>query len=263
MRSQEGALAAVLVSYSCHNTTLTGKNYDWSGDYAGYAQAEIERRHPGAVALFVQGCAGNINALPRGLAAAMKDGRSLADAVDRQLAKPMHAVEGSFASGLEDIALSFGHRPTREELEQASASPASADRNWADDLLGQLNAEGEIPMAYSYPVQAWRLGGLCVVALGGEVMVDYELRLQREFRGALWVFGYSNDVYGVHSLRSGSGRGRRPGPMWPAPIGVTRARIPCSSMAGPAPGRRGWKIKSCGRRSGSWRGWRGIELPAK
>jgi hypothetical protein len=34
------------------------------------------------------------------------------------------------------------------------------------------------------------------VALGGEVVVDYGLRLKRELRGgrAVWVTGYANDV---------------------------------------------------------------------
>src|SRR5262249_15970562 len=45
--------------------------------------------------------------------------------------------------------------------------------------------------------QAWRLGDALVwVALGGEVVVDYSLRLQKEI-GAdrpLWVTAYANDV---------------------------------------------------------------------
>jgi hypothetical protein len=38
------------------------------------------------------------------------------------------------------------------------------------------------------------LGNLAWVALGGEVVVDYTLRLRAENPGPLWVFGYSNDV---------------------------------------------------------------------
>jgi neutral ceramidase len=36
-----------------------------------------------------------------------------------------------------------------------------------------------------------------MVALAGEVVVDYSLRLKRELTGPpLWVAGYSNDVFG-------------------------------------------------------------------
>jgi len=33
-----------------------------------------------------------------------------------------------------------------------------------------------------------------LLALGGEVVVDYALRLRREAGDNVWVFGYSNDV---------------------------------------------------------------------
>ena len=49
---------------------------------------------------------------------------------------------------------------------------------------------------YSYPVQAIRFGkDLTLVALGGEVVVDYALRLKKEIHDPIvWVSGYSNDV---------------------------------------------------------------------
>jgi neutral ceramidase len=44
---------------------------------------------------------------------------------------------------------------------------------------------------------------LLIVALAGEVVVDYSHRLQRELAGpVVWIAGYSNDVFGyVPSLR--------------------------------------------------------------
>jgi hypothetical protein len=47
-----------------------------------------------------------------------------------------------------------------------------------------------------YPVQVIRLGNdLTLLALGGEVVVDYALRSKREFPGEnLVVIGYANDV---------------------------------------------------------------------
>jgi len=54
-------------------------------------------------------------------------------------------------------------------------------------------------------VQVVRFGGdLTLVALAGEAVVDYSLRLKRELAGpaAVWVAGYSNDVFGyLPSLR--------------------------------------------------------------
>jgi len=41
------------------------------------------------------------------------------------------------------------------------------------------------------------------VAIGGETVVDYSIRLKRELNGpaAVWVAGYSNDVFGYLGSR--------------------------------------------------------------
>src|SRR5205807_9820941 len=57
---------------------------------------------------------------------------------------------------------------------------------------------------YSYPVQAIAFGkDLTLVALGGEVVVDYVLRIKREYGSkGIIVAGYSNDVMSyIPSLR--------------------------------------------------------------
>ncbi|MCB1125546.1 MAG: hypothetical protein KDM81_03550, partial [Verrucomicrobiae bacterium] len=56
---------------------------------------------------------------------------------------------------------------------------------------------GEPVQQLDYPVQAVRLGpDFTLLALAGEVVVDYALRAKREFRGEgnLVVAGYCNDV---------------------------------------------------------------------
>ena len=124
-------------------------------------------------------------------------GRALADAADRALARPLAAVEGRFASALEDITLAFSRRPTEEQLREAETKPQANQgmhRAWAASVRELIRTRGDRLLQYDYPVQAWRLGGLSWVALGGEVVVDYSLRLRREQGDNLWVFGYSNDV---------------------------------------------------------------------
>jgi len=52
-----------------------------------------------------------------------------------------------------------------------------------------------IPETYPYPIQAWLLGGeQLMLTMGGEVVVDYDLRFKAEFGDQTWVFGYCNDV---------------------------------------------------------------------
>ena len=55
---------------------------------------------------------------------------------------------------------------------------------------------GNIQKEYPYPVQVWQLGkGVTWVALGGEIVIDYQLRLKKELgQSSTWVTGYANDV---------------------------------------------------------------------
>ncbi len=191
-----GALRALLVSYACHNTTLS--LYQWHGDYAGAAVVELEFRHPGTTVLFALGCAADINPSPRGtIEIAEQHGRALADAADRALAKPLNRIEGTFASALEDVPLTFARKPTAAALREAAEKDQPNKemyQAWSAAVSEQLRHKGDAVLNYSYPIQAWRIGNLSWAALGGEVVVDYGLRLRREDQGNLWVFGYSTDV---------------------------------------------------------------------
>ena len=192
----DGSLRGLLVSYACHNTTLM--LYEWHGDYAGCAQVELERRHPGATVLFAIGCGADINPSPRReVAHAEQHGRELADAADRALAKPRSRIEGGFASALEDITLTFARKPTEEELRTAREKDQPNKemyQAWSATITEQLRTKGDGILKYSYPIQAWRIGSLSWAALGGEVVVDYSNRLRREIGPELWVLGYCTDV---------------------------------------------------------------------
>lgn len=198
VRDAQGALLGLLVSYACHNTTLS--LYQWHGDYAGCAQAELERRHPGATVLFASGCGADINPNPRReLAHAEQHGRELADAADRALAKPLRPISGRFASAWADVPLTFSREPTDEEIRTAREKDQpnkEMHQAWADLVDARKQQLGAAARNYDYPVQTWALGSLTWVALGGEVVVDYALRLRRELGGDAWIFGYANDLMG-------------------------------------------------------------------
>ena len=83
----DGTLAGLVFGYACHNTTLPASSCSFHGDYAGVAQAELERRHPGATALFVAGLRRRRQPAAARHDRARRAARrgSLADAVDRAL----------------------------------------------------------------------------------------------------------------------------------------------------------------------------------
>jgi hypothetical protein len=233
----DGGPGAIVFGYACHNTTLQAPWCGLHGDYAGVAQAVLEGRRPGASALFVAGCGGDANPKPRGtLELAQAHGTALADAVEHALGtRTAVAAEIGLAYGVVD--LPFAPPPTRAEWETRLQDPDPYVRKHARLMLDVLARDGHLPRVQPAPVQVWRFGGtFTLIALGGEVVADYALRLKREHPGRLWVAGYSNDVFGylpsLRVLREGGYEGGgamiyygRPGPFAPDVEELVHAQV--------------------------------------
>jgi len=65
-RADDGSPLAVLFQHAVHGTCLGGDNYLITADSMGVAARLVEERFPGSSALFLNGCAGNINPHPHG-----------------------------------------------------------------------------------------------------------------------------------------------------------------------------------------------------
>ncbi|TWU17638.1 Neutral ceramidase precursor [Novipirellula galeiformis] len=192
----EGKLTAVLFGYACHATVLSLNL--WSGDYPGFAQMELEENHPDCVALFFAGCGADQNPLPRRtVELARHYGKRLATAVDSVLlTSQMHPVSGTLRTTFAELDLPFGTLPQRDEIERNSKSSNKYEVARAKLLLEQLDAGKPLAPTHPYPISVWSIGDeIQFVSLGGEVVVDYALRLKAELEGRqTWVASYANDV---------------------------------------------------------------------
>lgn len=196
----DGKLRAALFGYACHNTTLGF--YKFCGDYAGFAQHNLEVAHPGATALFMLGCGGDQNPYPRRTQdLAEQHGRSLSNAVEAALQTKPQPLPGPLKAAYDMTRLEYQAPPSREALVERSQSSNKWDRLHGERLLRQLTDEGALRQHYDCPIQVVRFGSqLTLVALPGETVVDYSLRLKRELavgepNSNVWVSGYSNDVF--------------------------------------------------------------------
>lgn len=201
---KHGKLRAVVFGYACHNTTAVDL-VQFNADYAGFAQAWLENQHPGARALFIAGCGGDANPYPRGtIELARQHGEELAMAVEKVLVRDPQSVSGSLSTAYEEFPVAFATPPGRDELQAQLENKDFYHRNWAEAMLKILNRDGHLPAEYPYPLQIWQFGqDLTLIALGGEVVVDYDLRLKKELGAEkLWVAAYCNDVFAyIPSLR--------------------------------------------------------------
>jgi neutral ceramidase len=219
----DGKLRAIVGGYACHATVLD--TYFISADWPGAAQNELERRHPGTTAMFVAGCGGDQNPLPRRSIPLMdKYGAEFADGVDAALKSSLKPVAPTLKTAYEEIDLPFGKLPTRAELELTTKEPKPRGR-WATYMLAEWDRNGQLPAKYPYPIQAWRLGNdLTWILLGGEVVVDYSLRLKTELGvKKTWVSGYSNDVMAYIPSRRVLGEGGYEGGEARYPYGLPAA----------------------------------------
>jgi len=207
---EDGSLLAVVFGYACHATTLD--SYKWSGDYPGFAQLDVEAAHPGATAMFFAGCGADQNPLPRRtVARAQQYGAQLATAVEQVLTDPMTTLTPALKTEYSDIELALAPPPTRDELVKIGQTGSVYDQRAAAQFLRDLDAGKPLRTTYPYPVQLWRLGEQTIIALGGEVVVDYAISLKSTLGRDLFVMGYSNDLCGyipsVRVLREGGYEG--------------------------------------------------------
>lgn len=195
IRSPEGSLRAVIFGYACHATVLS--LFDWSGDWPGFAQIEVENAHPEAIAMFWAGCGADQNPLPRRTVEFAREyGRQMAAGVERVLQSPMPEVQGGLKSAYREIPLALDQLPSRKQIETDVNSTDIYISRRAKMLLRTLESEGKLSPDYPYPVQIWGLGNdVNFVVLGGEVVVDFSLRIRAELPGKqTWIAGYANDV---------------------------------------------------------------------
>jgi putative membrane-bound dehydrogenase-like protein len=200
--NNEGKLCGIVFNYACHATTIPGEYNRLSGDWPGFASSGLESTFPGVIALTLIGCGADANPEPRGtLDLAKQHGQEAHDAVVDVLKKPMRSI-GAPTSAILGFAGLPSDRPSRLELTARLASKDPVIQQHAKNMLAILERKDRLPETYPAPIQVVRFGNeLTMIFLGGEVVVDYALRLDKELAALapaekLWITAYANDVYG-------------------------------------------------------------------
>ena len=212
----DGSVLAILFSVACHGTGFDYRGIPViGGDYISPAKDEIERSFATEgepIAVFLTGCGGNIR--PRVLtpdgdrfhpcsAAEIRAIGRGAGAVAVRAARESHMAVGyPIAIAREQLPLSFQDPPTIDELKSyRTESGRNRWLTWADYLIEKLENGEQLPKTVDMEVQVLRLGGVCIVAMGGEVFVEIGLAIERALQESHRVqmaltLGYSNSEVG-------------------------------------------------------------------
>ncbi len=209
-----GNLCAIAFAYACHPVVLGDNNYAVSADYVGVARTVL-RRALGIPALFLQGCAGNINPRQRGtFAIAEKLGRELAGSVLIALgsAAPMDDDRLDGATAIIKLPLQSPpdahtlRRWRQEHLARAREAEKAGRRGearwrhceaeWAEKVLKAIRAK-TLPAYEPIALQVLRLGDVAFAAMASETFAEIGLALRQQSSFATTIpLGYTNGCIG-------------------------------------------------------------------
>ncbi len=197
-RSTQGKLRFVWANYACHCTTVGSRNAI-GGDWAGYANMEMEALFHGAISLMSIGCGADIGPQPTGsLLLAREHGKTIAGEVTRVLAGKTTQLNMNPTVVSKNIRLPLAEPPPQEVWEHRAKHSSGFERQLAKLILKRIREHGEVPSTVDYPISICTFGNdLLIVFLGGEVVVDYALKLSSVLDwDRLWVTAWTNAMPG-------------------------------------------------------------------
>lgn len=200
IRDLDGSTIAVVVSYACHPVVLAADNREMTADYPHFVRDALEEACPGAIAVFLTGCAGDANTghtaqaswtlaanNERTFATAERIGKRIAAAA---LEAPEVEVEGSVGSVYCDLELSLTRleeAPLPElasawRAERATADPVRAILldHWVE--WAEQNADVP-PGQWSARVSLLDWCGVPIIGLPGEIFGETGLAVRAACAG--------------------------------------------------------------------------------
>ena len=219
VETADGAPLAIAFAHACHPVVLGAGNRLYTADFPHFARQAVEAAAPGAVALFLPGCSGDVSTghsaassistetpPDRTYAEAERIGGLLAASVMGARLKPLGgAVRARTAAvelaleqrevDLDGLAVQWG-----EQAKTADAAWATLYRHWA--VWAQTTAREPL-VPWSGRVTAFDWGGLPLVFLPGEVFASTALEIRSALAGShsLFVVSLSDGVPGYIPAR--------------------------------------------------------------
>lgn len=200
---RENTPLAILFNYSCHPTTLSTDIYEISADYPGVAQKIVEDYY-GCIALFTNGFCGDVRpAVIEGYKFKGGDfediermGRVLGNSVIEIAEKSMRLDCEKIIFKKGKLQLPFDREylfKSAEEIENKfSTYRMLNERNyqiWKEYWIKNLEKGIKVPEYILCDVSIVKIGDIKIIGLGGEVAVEYGLKIKEKEKNAI-VVGY-------------------------------------------------------------------------
>ncbi|MHB2169482.1 alkaline ceramidase [Alsobacter sp. R-9] len=213
--ADDGTPIAHLVSHACHPVVLGADNRLYTADYPAVVREAVETAHPGTVALFLTGCAGDANTghtAHGSITTAANPARTFAEA-DRvggrvaasALTAIMQPVALNSCSGAAaDVLLHLDRREegrlselaaewTRRTLSEPDPGRRALFAAWLD-WSRTLAREPLLPLPTRVGVLRW--GAFTLAALPGEIFAETGVAVRAALPAPCMVVGYAHECRG-------------------------------------------------------------------
>jgi neutral ceramidase len=200
IREEGGAAIAVLACHALHPVVLGADNTQFTADYPGVVRRHLEAAHPGAVAIFLTGCTGDINTghpAHASISTAPRADRTFAEAerigvqiAEAALQAPEQPLGNTVRALYTELPLPLARTESRPPAvlaaewrrEAAAADPARAALlccwvDWAE----RVAPRPLLPWQARVTLFDW--GGARLIGLPGEIFARTALDLRRALDG--------------------------------------------------------------------------------
>ncbi len=196
----DGQVRAVLFSYACHPTTMGGQLI--GTDYPGPARGLLREAIPGCLPIFLQGCGGDVK--PRSVdpvkkafgVATVETVYEIGHELGRAVAAALCGEPGELGDELAGTS-GTADLPTRGTPTEQQLTGLEAGNDWeqayAQAARKTIAEKGGLADTLPVEVQVLKIGGLHILAMGGETSCEIGLELKQKLSDLkLWTLGYSN-----------------------------------------------------------------------
>ncbi len=213
-----GETHAVLATYPCHPVVLDGSNTLLSADYTHPLREALEATHPGAIAVFATGCAGDVNTghsaeasyslnsnSTRTFANAQRIGEQIAATILAAQTQEIPAKDVNWSASAVTVRMDLASPQqiaqdiASWEAQLLDAEPGQQQllRIWLDwaRTVGR-NASGCDHEEWTGQVSAIRLGPLTLCTLPGEPFLAAAETIAADVEGLCMVLGYADGCPG-------------------------------------------------------------------
>jgi len=197
LRDGENNVRGIMVHYPCHANLAKG--YSIHGDYPGAALRLLDEAYPGSLAIFMQGCTGDLRPnsvcgdsfVPASYEEVVGFAQRFVDTCRNTMEGRGIPVGETLRVMTEKVALPLENTRTDAELQNLVEKGGDFDRLWAAKVLERGNHAFEV-----LELNLIRYGaGLSIYTLNGEVVQSYARYARMLDRDAISV-AYANGMIG-------------------------------------------------------------------